>query len=218
MRLNDAWYRFKVNYNDKLYLTTEPRKESGTSRILSISLTAANPYKKFEDIDYSLTYNEDTNVSVFTYADITGSVATGCLQVLKTEGDGNTEVYYSCVQSTSGTLSHQIEDDGTYIIRAIFKLTSEFDSVEQVVDEIVRQGTSARFIIIDKFGQVISLILIGTAAVLGIAIGSIPLGLGLIGTTVVLVNLMGWLNISGSVLYGLISIIILIAINLRRRR
>ena len=218
MRLNDAWYRFQVNYEDKLYLTTEPRKESGTSRILNINLVTANPYKEFENIDYSLTYSEDTNVTSFTYSDTTGAVATGCLRVLKLEGDGNTEVYYSCVSSSSGTLSYEIEDDGTYIIRAIFRLTSEYDSVEQVVDEIIRQGTSERFTIIGKFGQVISLLLIGTSATLGVAIGSIPLGLGLIAVSLVLVNLMGWLNITGSVLYGLISIIILIAINLRRGR
>ena len=216
MRLNDAWYIFQVSYNDKLYLTTEPRKESGTSRVLNINLAASNPYSEFGNIDYSLTYNEDTNVSVFTYSDITGAVATGCLKVLKVEGNGTTEVYYSCVQSSSGKLSYEIEDDGTYIIRAIFRLTSDYDNVEQVVDEIIRQGTSVRFAIIGKFGQVISLMLIGTAAILGVAIGSIPLGLGLIGTSLVLVNLLGWLNITGLVLYGLISIIILIAINLRR--
>ena len=218
MRLNDAWYRFQVNYNNKLYLTTEPRKESGTSRILNINLVAANPYNEFRNIDYSLIYDEDTNITSFIYSDTTGSVATACLRVLKLEGDGNTEVYYSCVQSTSSVLTYKIEEDGTYIIRAIFRLTSEYDSVEQVVDEIIRQGTSERFVIIGKFGQVISLILIGTAATFGIAIGSIPLGLGLIGISLVLVYLMGWLNIAGSVLYGLISIIILIAINLRRGR
>jgi hypothetical protein len=216
MRLNDAWYRFKVNYEDSLYLTTEPRKESGISRILSINLAASNPYNQFGNIDYSLTYNEDTNVSVFTYSDTTGAVATGCLKILKTEGNGTTEVYYSCVQSSSGTLSYEIEDDGSYIIRAIFRLTSEYDNVEQVVDEIIRQGTSIRFDTIGKFGQVISLMIIGTAATLGVATGSIPLGLGLIAVSLILVNLMGWLNITGSVLYGLISIIILIAINLRR--
>ena len=218
MKLNDAWYRFQVYYEDTLYLTTEPRKESETSRTLDINLAESNPYDQFKNIDYSLTYDENTNVSVFTYADTTGAVATGCLKVLKMEGNGTTEVYYSCVQTSSGTLSYEIEDDGTYVIRAIFRLSDAYDNVEQVVDEIIRQGIGERFKIIGKFGQVISLFLVGTAAMLGIAIGSIPLGLGLIGTALVLVNLLGWLDITGSVLYGLISIIILIALNLRRGR
>ena len=218
MRLNDAWYRYQVIYNGALYLTTEPVKEASTSRILEINLAEDNPYNQFKEIDYSLTYDEDTNVSVFTYSDSTGAVSIGCLKVLKMEGNGTNEVYYSCVSSSSGTLSYHIDNDGTYIIRAIFKLSSAYDNIEQVVDEIIRQGTPERFIIIGKFGQFISLMMVGTGAMLGISIGSIPLGLGLISASLVLVNLLGWLNITSSVLYGLISIIILIALNLRRGR
>lgn len=215
-RLNDAWYRYQVTYNSILYLTTEPVKEAGTSRILKINLAEANPYDRFRDIDFSLTYDNITNISVFTYSDTTGAVAIGCLKVLKMEGNGTTEVYYSCVESSSGTLSYEIDDDGTYIIRAIFRLSATYGSVEQVVDEIIRQGTSIRFVTIGKFGQFISLMVVGTASMMGVAIGSIPLGLGLIAMSLIIVNLLGWLNITGSVLYGIISIIILIAINLRR--
>jgi len=217
MRLNDAWYRYQVLYEGTLYLTTEPVKESSTTRTLNINLAAANPYDQFDEIDYSLTYNNQTNVTIFTYADTTGAVQTGCLKVLEMTGLGNIGVYYSCVESTSGTLSYEINDTGTYVIRAIFRLTSEYDSVEKVVDEIIRQGTPERFVIIGKFGSVISLLLTGTAAALGIAAASIPLGLGLIVTSLIFENLMGWVNLTTTVLYSLISIVILIAINLRRR-
>ncbi len=217
MRLNDAWYRYQVIYNNILYLTTEPVKESSTARTLNINLAAANPYDQFDEIDYSLTYDNSTNLTVFTYADTTGAVQTGCLKVLKMEGTGNTEVYYSCIESTSGVLSYEINDTGTYVIRAIFRLTSEYDSIERVVDEIIRQGTPERFVIIGKFGSVISLLLTGTAAALGIAASSIPLGLGLIVASLILENLMGWINITTAVLYSLISIGILIAINLKRK-
>jgi len=218
MRLNDAWYRYQVLYNNILYLTTEPVKESSTSRTLNIDLATTNPYDQFEEIDYSLTYNNQTNVTIFTYADTTGAIQIGCLRVLEMTGLGNTEVYYSCVESTSGTLSYEINDSGTYIIRAIFRLTEAYDSVEKVIDEIIRQGTPERFTIIDKFGSVISLLLTGTSATIGIAAGSIPLGLGLIIASLIIVNLLGWLNITSTVLYGLLSIIILIALNLRRKR
>ena len=217
-RLNDAWYRYQVIYDEILYLTTEPVKEAGTSRILEINLEEDNPYDQFGEIDFLLTYDEDTNLSVFTYSDTTGAVAIGCLKVLRMEGNGTSEVYYSCVESSSGTLSYKIEGDGTYIIRAIFRLSDAYDNVEQVVDEIIRQGISARFVTIGKFGQFISLMMVGTASMLGVAMGSIPMGLGLIGVSLIVVNLLGWLNISGSVLYGIVSIIILIALNLKRGR
>ncbi len=89
--------------------------------------------------------------------------------------------------------------------------------VEKVIDEIIRQGTPERFTTFGKFGSVISLLLTGTAAAIGIAAGSIPLGLGLIIASLILENLIGWLNITSTVLYGLISIIILIALNLKRK-
>ena len=218
LRLNDAYYRYQVYYNDLLYLTTEPVKEAGTSRILEINLEESNPYDRFNDIDFSLTYDDETNISVFTYADTSGAIAIGCLRVLKTEAIGNTEVYFSCVESSSGTLSYQITDDGTYIIRAIFILGPTYDNIQKVVDEIIRQGIGIRFTTIGRFGQVISLLLVGTLATFGIASGSLPLGLGLIVISLIGVNILGWLNITSSVLYGLISIIILIAINLRRGR
>ncbi len=218
LRLNDAWYRYQVFYEGILRKTTEPVKEAGSSRTIQIDLAAANPYLQFDEIDYSLTYDEDTNLSVFTFADTTGAINIACLKVLKVQGNGTTIVYNSCVQSSSGTLSYEIEGEGTYIIRAIFKLTSEYDSVEEVIDEIIRQGTPERFVIIGKFGQFISLLLVGTAAMLGIAVGSIPLGLGLIIFSLILVNLIGWLNITSSVLYALISITILIALSLKRGR
>ena len=132
------------------------------------------------------------------------------------EGNGTTQIYYSCVQSSSGTLSYEIEDDGTYIIRAIFILTEENEGVEKVVDEIIVQGTKEKFTIFGKFGQFISLMIVGTMGIVGVSIGSIPLGLGLIIVSLIAVNLIGWLNISSSVLIGLISIVILIALNLRR--
>ncbi len=83
MRLNDAWYRYQVLYGGTLYLTTEPVKESSTARTLNIDLAAANPYDQFGEIDYSLTYNEDTNITIFSYADTTGAVQVGCLRVLE---------------------------------------------------------------------------------------------------------------------------------------
>ncbi len=217
LRLNDAWYRYQVLYNDILYLTTDPVKESTTSRTLDINLAASNPYDQFGLIDFSLTYNEDTNITVFTYADTTGAVQIGCLKVFNITGTGNTEVYSSCVESTSGTLSYQILDSGTYLIRASFRLNAAYDNVEKVIDEIIIQGKATRFVTLGSFGQVISLLLTGTMAAIGIASGSIILGLGLIIASLVLENLMGWLNVTSTVLYGFISIVILIALNLKRK-
>lgn len=218
LRLTDTWYRYQVQYGGQLYLTTEPAKESETSRTLSIDLTATNPYLKFGDVDYSLTYDEDTNLSVFIYSDSSGAVQVGCLEVLKMEGTGNTQVYYSCVESTAGTLSYLVPSDGTYLIRAIFRLGDDDGNLETVVDEIIRRGTPERFQVSSTFGQFISLMITGTMAAIGIASGSLVLGLGLIFISLIIENLIGWLNITSTVLYGVLSVLILVGVSLGRRR
>jgi len=217
LRLYDTWYRYQVTYNGILYLVTEPVKEATTSRTLEISLVGENPYYNFDNIQYSLTYNNQTNVSIFTFTDPTGALQTGCLNVLKMTGYGNTLIYDSCVESSSGTLSYYINDTGTYVIRAIFKLGAEYGYIEKIVDEIVVNGIAERFTIIGKFGQVISLVFTGTMAMVGIASGSIPLGLFLIIVSLFVELKIGWINISSSVLYGFISIAILIALGLRKK-
>ena len=218
LRLNDAWYRYQVIYNDVLVKTTEPTKESSTERVIQVSLSEDNPYDQFDNIDYDLNYDNDTNITSLTYADTSGSVQTGCLKIIELTGLGKNEIYYSCVESTSGVLSYPVPTDGTYIIRAIFILTDEYGSIEKVVDEIFRQGEEERFGTIGVSGAFASLLLIGTAGLIGVSAGSIPLGIGLIVASLVIVNLIGWLNISLSVIISLVSIFILILFNMGKKQ
>jgi len=52
---------------------------------------------------------------------------------------------------------------------------------------------------------------------IGIASGSIPLGLFLIIVSLFVELKIGWINISSSVLYGFISVAILIALGLKKK-
>lgn len=219
LRLNDAWYRYQVLYDDQLYLTTEPVKESTTSRTLKINLAQQNPFEQFLSISHELTFNKNTNVTVFTYADASGATATGCLKVLKLMANTSAIDYNSCVQTTSGTLSTTIVGNGTYAIQGILKLNSNNSNVEQVVDElIVTLGKAERFVTIQTYGQFISLLIIGTMATIGVAVGSIILGCCLIIGALIGLNLLGWLNVTATVIYALGSIMILIIVIASKKR
>ena len=219
LRLTDEWYRYQVIYNETLYLTTEPHKEGTNERLLHINLLPGNPYDEFENIDYSLTFNNLTNITTFTYADTTGAASTGCLKITKITPTTTEVISYQCVESTSGVISTYINDTGTFSIQAVVILTKSYGSVQKIVDNLMKDiGTPERFTKLESYGQFISLMLIGTAAFIGVSTGSIPLGLLLISVTFVGVNLLGWLNISSTILFSIISIIILIAFTLRRKR
>jgi hypothetical protein len=219
MRLNDAWYRYLVYYNGNLELTFGPTKESTTSRTLRISLTDPNPYLIFDDINFNLSWNNASQTFVFVFADGTGVVNEGCLKVIQASGNYTGDVYFTCLESSSGTISYPVTNNGTFIGQGIFRLEQVNGSAEQVVDEIiVTVGIDERFTTIGNFGQAISLLLIGTVAMVGVATGSIPLGLVLVGAALILCNLLGWLNITSTVLYGLAAILILIGLSLKRGR
>lgn len=219
LRLNDAWYRYQVLYEGDLKLQTNPVKETTTSRTLRIVLGSGDPYYDYDfgSLAHLLTFNNATNTFTFTYADTTGGVVLGCLKIWLVGAMQNEIENNECVSSTSATLSYIATENGTYIAQGIVQLSSNYSNIQQIVDELtVVIGKANRFQIIDSFGQVISLVLIGTSAMLGVAAGSIILGTLLIFGSLILVNLLGWLYFTDTVLYGLISILILIVMLSKR--
>ena len=215
LRLNDAWYRYTVIYNGITYLTTDPTKESTTSRTLSISLGEDNPWNDFNGVQYSLTHSNVTNITLLTFADPTGAVNPGCLRILNITSTKTTSVFYSCVASTGGTVSYFIDSPGSYVAQAIFYLS---DGTYKISDQLpFRVGTPDKYEKMRGKGYFISMMLIGTAAMVGVAAGSIILGIVAIVGALFAVNMFGWLDLTGTVLYGLISVLILIAITASRR-
>ncbi|HUC78797.1 MAG TPA: hypothetical protein VMQ58_00990, partial [Candidatus Saccharimonadales bacterium] len=84
-------------------------------------------------------------------------------------------------------------------------------------------GIPERFTITGRFGWAITLLLMGTAAFLGVAAGSILLGLAGIFASLVAAFYLGWLNLSSSTSIAtgwfgaLIAISILVLLSMRRR-
>ena len=233
MRLNDAWYRYKVFYNNILYLTTDPVKESTTSRTLRINIGSSTPLQNGENNSYSiingishlLTFNNDTNTFTFVYADSTGLTNIGCLEMSKMFMNTTTSIYSSCINSASGTLSYIATDNATYVAYGSITLNENFSNYRSIVDTlVVTIGKPQRFTVIATYGRAVSLIAIGTMALLGVASGSIILGFGLIILTAIGLDLIGFLDFTsansiwGSVIFTIISIIIMVLITAVRRR
>jgi hypothetical protein len=221
LRLYDAWYKYQVIYDGELRLTTEKLKEGSASRILIIDTGIQDPYVEydFEGLAHNLIFNNDTNVFVYEYAATNGGLLKGCLKVIELQGNSTEEIYFSCVSSTSGTLSYPVVKNGTYIAQGIIYLNQLYDSINKVTDEYkIRIGIPERFEIISGFGKVISMILTGTLVMVGVATGSIVLGLTLVIASLIIENKLGWLNISETVLFSIISIIILVIVTSTKKR
>lgn len=218
LRLNDAWYRFTVVYQGTTYLITDPEKLSSTSKTLTINLAASSPYTQFNNISHILVFNNATNTFTFTFNDPSGAVNQGCLRVSRAQGNATLLLDSNCLVTTAGSISYAVTQNGTYLAQGLLRLNSNYSSASQVVDILIKTvGLEERFRVIGTFGQVISFVLIGTAAFFGIAEGSIPLGLGAIVIAAIAVYKIGFLNLGPLVIWSIIAIIILIAITLRRR-
>ena len=218
LRLNDAWYRQVVIYNGITYLTTEASKEGGTTKTLRIYLNQPNPYEQFNNIDYSFDYNNETSTFLFTFTDVSGLIATGCLRIRQLYANASTQIYYSCVYSSSGTLSYPLVENGTYVGDAIIKLNNAYGNIEEVVKTItVTKGLDEGFLIIGRTGYVAGFLLIGTLGLIGVASGSIFLGVVLVVAGSALSSYLKWVNIPIAIIYSLVALSILVVASLKRR-
>lgn len=223
MRLNDAYYRQVVVYNDKVYLTTVPAIETSTSKILRIYLTVVNPYQYFQNVAYNLSFNNNTNYFTLTYTDTTGGVAQGCLYIYKNSVYNSTRLWYDCINTASGSISYYINTsvygNGTYIAQAITTLISNYSSVTQVLDTLsVNLGGNTAWKTIGSGGKVASVIGIGTGAMIGVAAGNPFLGFFLVVAIAIGCSKIGFLNLTETFLWSIASIIIIIILTAMRRR
>lgn len=221
IRLNDAFYIYMVSYQGTLYLTTTAAKETSITRTLQIFLQPTiEIYEIFNDISHSLTYNNLTNVFVFTYNDASNTISGGCLKIYQITITSNNLIDSSCSTSPSSVLTSDITayGNGTFSAQGSAFKTSGSSTVYYALDSLtITKGTAEKFAIIGKAAQAISLVFIGTMAMIGVAAGSIPLGLILIIASFIVVSLIGFVNLSQSFITTMIAIILLIVFSLSRR-
>lgn len=216
VRLNDAYYKYQFIYNGILYLTTEPEIEYTTSKDIVLNLARASPYLQFYNLSYDLSYDNETQVFEYVWAEPSGRIATACLRIFNLGDDEVTSL--ECLSSTSGSLAYQITANGTYIADAIIILSSEYDSVEYIVDTItITIGKPERFTTMAGHGYVAGLLTIGTLAFIGVAVGSIFLAIVLILVGILVCWILGWIYFSPTVMFSFIGLGIVIMFLARRK-
>jgi hypothetical protein len=215
LKLNDLFYRYIVVYNGVTYLTTPAAKEVQTSRLLRIVINPLPDYSTFGSVSTTLTFSNSSNITSLVYTDTSGSVAQGCLKITLNSGE---VIFYDCVDGVSGSVTYQIAQNGSFVASSIITLVASEGSISKVVDVLfIKIGLAERFEVIGRYGQAISFVLIGTAALIGVSLGSIPLGLVLIIAAGTFTYMVGFLNLSTS-MFLFISLIILIILTSIRRR
>ena len=113
----DTQYKFIITDNNNLeVLNTEPYKVSETPQIFEIVTEITYDFDKFEDINYSLTFDNTTNIFLLSYIKST-DVDEACLRVIKRNISEDVEVCLICKTATSASIICDVTSygNGTYI-------------------------------------------------------------------------------------------------------
>jgi len=217
LELYSTWYRAVVNYNGAIEEVTDVQKLSSTSWIITVDVGVDNPYDLFGDISHGLTFDNETNITSFTWLDSSGYTQEGCLVVKNQTSLGQITIEDECVESVSGTVDYLIVGDGSYTAYGIIFLDGYNQS--QIVRVLnIQLGIPEITEKVSPFGKVISFLVVGTMGLIGVSAGSAFLGGFLIIAALVALLYFGFLNITAGFIWGIVSILILVWVLQRRKR
>jgi len=128
----DSLYKFIVLQDGIVVKNTDPYKIYSTPQYFDLQTNIAMPFEKFNDFQYSLSYNNDTKNIVLTFTKPSGDVDEGCLRVIKRTPKNDTQLTLTCETSASATIYYNLNgaENGTYI--ATFYATGSWFQVDSV--------------------------------------------------------------------------------------
>jgi hypothetical protein len=218
LELYNIWYRAVITYNGQIVETTQVQKLSGTTWQIIVSLGTTNPYPIFDNIPTTLTFNNLTNITTFSFADTSGYTQTGCLNVYNSTALGYELINQECVNSNSGIIDYLFTSNGNYWVTGNILLNSNGSNANQQTNEIfVRLGTGTITKTVSPYGKVVSLMLIGTSGLLGVSLGSPIFGIMLLIGSIIGSMKMGFLNIAEGTIWSIVVICVVILFRMSRR-
>ena len=166
----DSLYKFVIINDGEVELTVEPYKVGETPQIFKVIERGEFNQDKFDDVIWSLDFNNNTNVYSVTFNDPNEEISAGCLRVVKAGGTSYTILSDACLNTTSGTLSFNITPylNGTFLGVFYAKGSNHiFGTLLQVIKDISED-------IFEQLGNLdatlIAIILVGSASMFGIFI------------------------------------------------
>ncbi len=119
----EDWYKFVGVLDEEVVFTDGPKKVSGSPLTFKVGTIETSRWQQNQDIDYSLSFNNDTNNFVLTYIDVTGVASSSCLKVVKRNITSNYLICNTCETSTSATMYCNIDTYGNGTFIADFYIT-----------------------------------------------------------------------------------------------
>jgi hypothetical protein len=132
----DTLYKFILKQNGTIVQNNNPYKISETPQTFIVGDDTTFDYDKFDNIGYSLTFNNNTKNFILTYSSSDSSVKSYCLRVIKRNVLNDTIICNTCETSSSATLYCNILTSGNGTFIASFYATGSYRQIE-ILSEIV---------------------------------------------------------------------------------
>jgi len=175
----DTLYKFVGVKDGETLFSTTPYKISDTPQRFIVYGSTGSIFDKFEDLEYSLTFNNLTDNFVLTYIDPTGLVTSSCLRVIKRGATADLGICDTCDTSSSGTIYCNIGAYGNGTFVGVYYARGSFSYedilvIQKFANEIYDElgNVDATFYAIILSGVVMVMFLITPAlGILGILLG-----------------------------------------------
>ena len=217
LELYNKWYRAVVSIDGEIVKTTDVQKLADTTWFINVELATANPYELFDSISHGLTFDNETNITTFVWTDGSGYIQSGCLYIYNNTNTGYSLIHSECVSSVAGIINYLLPGDGDYQLVGTVYLTPDYN-VSKVTDVLfVQIGVPELTRIISPFGKILTFLFVGVATFLGVSVGSPIWGSMLLIGSLFLTFKLGWIKLSSAILWGLLSVVIVIIFRQKRR-
>lgn len=138
----DTFYRFILTKDNQVIQTSSIKKISETPINFQILDVTAFEYDKFEDIVYTLTFNNVTNNFILTYILPSGEITNACLRVIKRSMNNDSTICDTCETSSSATIYCNVNGYGngtfigTFYAKGSLALIESIDALIGNINEI----------------------------------------------------------------------------------
>lgn len=211
--LYDVWYKFLVSYNGETIIETTPLKVVSNEMTLKKGAGEAvlTDWLNLRNVQYSLTYLNDSKTFKFVFTDTSGLVQEGCLRVVKRTGTKDTEICNECQESSAATITCTLPEDAedTYVATGWFTI----NPTRSVTLWITITGKKlAEYF--GKDGILIGLLLVITCAAVGIWSAPVAIAMSIVGLITAL--MLGFVMMSYAAIISIVLVGIILLIKMKQ--
>lgn len=104
--LNNAWYKFRIIFEEEEKLFTDPTYIFSTTLTFQINTEQifGVEYETYRDISFTHNFTNSTQQVYFTWLDDSNTVSQACVDIYEVSGTAKSFVNESCLSSSSGTI------------------------------------------------------------------------------------------------------------------